>query len=50
MLDKIVSNLVSNGITYTENGGEVILDINNERLIVTNRPGEIDASIIDSIF
>lgn len=50
MLDKIISNLVSNGIMHTKDGGEVTVDVTTDKLIVTNRPAEIDKDLMDNIF
>ena len=50
MLNKILCNLVSNGINYSGTNGEVVIELEVDKLTVINRPAHIEDEIIDDIF
>lgn len=50
MLEKILYNLISNGIAHNEREGEVKVQIDDDKVTVTNRPAHIDEEIIEHIF
>lgn len=50
MLEKILDNLIGNGIRHNAAEGEVCVALEKERLLVTNRPAHIEERIFGSIF
>lgn len=50
MYEKIISNLLSNAIEHTEEGGKIDVFIEKDKLRVINSPAKIDEKIKEDIF
>lgn len=50
LLKKLLDNLISNAVSYTEKGGNIDIEINKEAIFILNRKAHIEEELLQHIY